>query len=70
LITLRDLIVTDNFTALLAAFVVPDWTIVVAVQLVELNLLAGLDGVVDANRDSNQQKAYVTFPNRSHKRLS
>jgi hypothetical protein len=48
--------------ALLAALVVTDWTKIVAVQLVELNFLAGLDRVVDANGDRNQQESYVALP--------
>ena len=67
LVALGDLIVAHDLVALLAALVVADWTKIVAVQLVELNLLAGLDGVVDTNGDGNQQKTYVAFPNRSHK---
>jgi hypothetical protein len=35
-------------------------------QLIELNLLAGFDGVVDTDGDGNQQEANVTFPNGSH----
>jgi hypothetical protein len=49
LIALRDLIVCDNLTALLAAFVITDGTEIVAVQLVELNLLARLNGVIDSD---------------------
>jgi hypothetical protein len=66
LIALCDLIVADNLVALLAAFVVTDWTKVLAVQLVELNLFGGFDGVIDANRDGNQQKPNVTLPNGPH----
>ena len=62
LVAFRDLIVSDNLIALLAALVVTDWTKIVAVQLVELNLLAGLDRVVDANGDCNQLKSYMALP--------
>src|SRR5690348_11902205 len=66
LVTLRDLIVGYNFATLLAALIVADWTKVVAVQLVELNLLARLNRVVNANGNRDQQKANMTFPDRSH----
>src|SRR6185369_13741502 len=62
LIAFRDLIVSNHLIALLAAFVVADWSKIVAVQLVKLNFLAGLDRVVDANGDRNQQKSYVALP--------
>ena len=66
LVALRDLVVADDFVALLAALVVADWTKIVAVQLVELNLLAGFDSVVDAYRDGNQQEPNVTLPDGPH----
>src|SRR5439155_7338026 len=40
---------------------------VVAVQLIELHSLGRFDGVIHANRNRNQQKTYVAFPNRSHR---
>src|SRR5207245_709766 len=67
LIALGDLIVGDDLTALLAALVISDWTKIFAVQLVELNSLGRFDRVINANRNRNKQKTYVTFPNRSHR---
>jgi hypothetical protein len=49
LIALGDLIACDNLIALFAALVITDGTEIVAVQLVELNLLAGLNGVIDSD---------------------
>ena len=49
LIALRDLIVCDNLAALLAALVITDRTEIVSVQLIELNLLAGLNGAIDSD---------------------
>src|SRR5687768_4564400 len=66
LVALRDLVVGHDFAALLAAFVVADWAIVLAVQLVKLNFLAGFNGVINADRNRNQQKSNVTLPDRSH----
>src|SRR6185369_15825565 len=70
LVALRDLIVGYYLVALFAAFVVADWAEIVAVQLVELNLLARFECVVNADGDGNQQKANVALPDRSHGELS
>src|SRR5687767_5018473 len=53
LVALCDLIVGDDLAAFLAALVVADWTVVVAMELVKLDLFRGLDRVIDAdgNRD-------------------
>ena len=50
LIAFGDLVVADDLTAFLAALVVSDWTEVILVKLVEVNLFRRLDRVVDANR--------------------
>ena len=67
LIAFGDLIVRDDLPALLAALVVTDWTKIVAVQLIELNSLRRFQRVVDANRNRDEQKSNVAFPNRTHR---
>jgi hypothetical protein len=63
LVTLGNLIVTHYLATLLATFVVSDRAKVFAVELIEGNLLASLDGVVNPDGDGDQQEANVTFPN-------
>jgi hypothetical protein len=63
-------IVGHYLVALLAAFVIADRAEIVAVQLVELNLLAGFNRVIDTDGYGNQQKTNVALPDRSHGELS
>ena len=56
----------DDLAAFFAALVVADGTKVFAMQLIKLNLLGRLDGVVDAYGDGDQEKPDVAFPDGSH----
>src|SRR6185436_7599714 len=66
LVALGDLVIADDLAAFLAALVVADRALVLAVELVKLNLLGRLDSVVDADRNSYQQESDVAFPDGSH----
>src|SRR5882672_121900 len=70
LITLGDLVVGHDLATLLAALVVADRPIVLAVQLIKLNLLGGLDRVIDANGYCYQQEPDMAFPDGSHCEVS
>src|SRR5581483_647080 len=67
LIAFRDLIVAHDLPALLTALVIADRAKVFAVQLIELNFFGRFDRVINANRNRDEQKTYVTLPNRSHR---
>jgi hypothetical protein len=67
---LGDLIVRHDLAAFLATLVVTNRAVIVAMELVKLDLFRRFDGVVNANWNSDQQKPDVTFPNRSHFLLS
>src|SRR5258705_773556 len=66
LVAFSDLIVGNDLPTFLATLVVANRTVVFPVQLIELDLFACFKGVVNADRNGDQQKAYMTLPNRSH----
>ena len=70
LIAFGDLVPGDDLAAFFAALVVANWAVILAMQLIELNLFRSFDRVIDANRNSYQQKPYVAFPDGSHCCLS
>src|SRR6266545_312011 len=70
LIAFYDLLVAQHLVALFASLVVPDRAVAFLVQLVEMDRLSGIDGVVDFDGDGHQRKLNVAFPDGSHRSTS
>jgi len=57
-----DVIRTQCLAALLAFLLVPNRAVVIFVQLIEPDVLLGIDGVVNPDGNGNQGKPDVSFP--------
>ena len=62
MIGLDDIFKGQGFAAFFAFLLVADRAVILFVQLVEADVLLGIDGVIDADGDGDEGELNVAFP--------